>query len=646
MEANSPATGRLPGVLGRLRSRRVRLVLWAVLALVGTAFWLAKPWAPQPRQRLLDERPDLVHGLTLTDLQGQPASLAQFSDRPVLVLVAMGIDCPVGNLYVPRLKQIAEQYGRDGVQIVGLNPNAHETHEQVAAHSAEYGLTFPVLKDDQNKLADRLRMERTCEAVVLDADRRVRYHGAIDDQYERGKIKPEPGRAYLTEALDAVLGGRKVALRETSVIACPIDRIAPKRSAGPAGRVDPALTRIRREQAQPIEVGAVNYAEHVAPILRAKCQACHSPGEAAPFSLRSLEDAQRWGQSIAEVVDEGLMPPWHADPRYGHFANDRSLSDRDRATLIAWADQGMPPGDPSRAPAPREQAQGWTIGEPDLVFEMLEPFDIPAEGIIDIQKFRVPTHLTEDVWVQAAQAMPGDRAVVHHICVFIIDPAAQSARGLDREQRRELMPELVCYAPGDMPSVFPPGVAKRLPAGATLEIQVHYTPIGTPRFDRSLIGIKLARGPIERMAVTRGVSNRNLVLAPGARDVVLEAEYTLNDDVELLSLTPHMHYRGRSFEYTAVYPDGRSEILLSVPSYDFNWQSVYRLAQPKPLPKGTKLACVAKFDNSDQNPANPDPKATVRWGEQSTDEMMIGYFDYSVPVKGRSQLAGGKSSAR
>ncbi len=625
-----------------LRHRRVRLVLWAALALIGTAVAL-RPWAARPPHRLVGERLELA-GIALIDPDGQPASLSQFADTPVLVLVAMGVDCPVGNLYVPRLKQIAERYAGRGVAIVGLNPNAHEGPTEIAAHVREYAIPFPVLKDDQNRLADRLRMERTCEAVVLDADRRVRYHGAIDDQYERGRIKPEPGRAYLTEALDAVLAGRTVATRETSVIACPIDRAAPRNSSGPARRIDPALAEIRRSRAKPVNVGAVTYAEHVAPILQSRCQSCHSPGEAAPFALRSLEDAKRWGQSIAEVVDQGLMPPWHADPDYGHFANDRSLTDRERATLIAWVDQDMPPGDVTAAAAPRDPVQGWTIGDPDIVFEMLEPFDVPAEGIIDIQKFRVPTNLTEDVWVQAAQAMPGDRAVVHHICVFIIDPAAQSARGLSREQRRELMPELVCYAPGDMPSVFPPGVAKRLPAGATLEIQVHYTPIGTPRFDRSLVGIKLARGPIERMAVTRGVSNRDLVLPPGGV-VDLTAEYTMPDDGLLLSLTPHMHYRGRSFRYTANYPDGRNEILLSVPSYDFNWQSVYRLAEPKPLPKGTRLFCEARFDNSTANPANPDPKATVRWGEQSADEMMIGYFDYSVPIRGPAQMATGQKPA-
>ena len=347
-------------------------------------------------------------------------------------------------------------------------------------------------------------------------------------------------------------------------------------------------------------------------------------------------DARRHARSIREVIDQGLMPPWGADRHHGMFSNDRSLSDRERAVFLAWVDQGTPAGELSSVPTVREPRQGWTIGAPDLVFEMPEPFDVPTTGPVPIQKFLVPTNLSEDVWVQAAQAMPGDRAVVHHICVFIIDPATAGGSAKDRETRRRERPELVCYAPGDMTCVYPDGIAKKLPAGSILEIQVHYQPVGVPRFDRSCVGIRLASQPVRQMAVTRSASNRDFVLAAGAADVEVRAAYTLLEDGQLLSLTPHMHYRGRDFRFDAVFPDGRREILLFVPHYDFNWQDVYRLAAPLALPRGTRIECLAHFDNSAGNPVNPDPSREVRWGEQSTDEMMIGYFDYCLDLDSSS----------
>lgn len=614
----------------------------AGLALIA-ALLVLKPGWPRDASRVVGEQ---LADFTLRDLDGRALHLADFRDKKVLVLVYLGIDCPVGNLYVPRLLKLNARYRDRGVAFVGVNANAHESAKEIAAHVQEYGIDFPVLRDERNVLADRLRVERTCEAIVLDADRKIRYHGAIDDQYARGAIRDQPTRSFLAEAIDAVLAGRDVPLPETTVVACPIERVEPSRSDRELRRIAPSLARLRRERAKPVEVGEVTYARDVAPILRAKCEPCHRPGEVAPFALQTFDDANRWAQSIYEVVDEGLMPPWYADPRYGTFSNDRSLTDRERSVLMAWADQDAPPGDLTELPPPAEYAQGWTIGEPDLIFEMPDQFDVPAEGILEIQKFRVPTNLSEDVWVQAAQAMPGDRAVVHHICVFVIDPTRQAPKGASRELQRDMMPELVCYAPGDMPALFPNGVAKRIPAGAVLEIQVHYTPIGVPRFDRSSVGLVLARGVVQKLAVTRGVSNRSFVLQPGASDVEVRASYTILHAGHLLSMTPHMHYRGQDFLYTAVYPDGRREVLLSVPFYDFNWQNVYRLAEPKFLPRGTRIECVAHFDNSAKNPVNPDPSQTVTWGEQTTDEMMIGYFDYCVDLPRPVRVAGGREAPR
>jgi hypothetical protein len=403
---------------------------------------------------------------------------------------------------------------------------------------------------------------------------------------------------------------------------------------GPAKLLAPSdeVVRAIRATEAAVEVGPVTFAEHVAPILQAKCQVCHRPGQVAPFSLLTYDQATRWRAGIKEVMLDRRMPPWHADPRYGHFSNDRGLTPTQRATLVAWVDQGTPLGDVSSLPEPKTFADGWTIGTPDVVFTMLEPYTVPADGVLAYQRFRVPTNFDHDVWVQALEARPGDRRVVHHLCVFLDDK-------VPNEEGRVERPELVCYAPGDMPSVFPPGVAKKIPAGSTLVIEVHYTPIGVARRDQSSVGLIFARGPIHHQAVTKGISSKDLTIPPGAKGYEARSSFAFPFDARLLSLSPHMHLRGQDFRYTAVYPDGRREILLSVPAYDSAWQSVYRLVEPKRMPRGTRIECLAHFDNSADNPNNPDPAATVRWGDQTWDEMMIGYIDYDVAMEPQ-QVAG------
>jgi hypothetical protein len=342
--------------------------------------------------------------------------------------------------------------------------------------------------------------------------------------------------------------------------------------------------------------------------------------------LLTYRDTRRHAAMIREVVADRRMPPWHADPHIGRFENDRSLSARERATLLAWVDRGAPLGDPGDLPAPKTFPDGWSIGTPDTIIAMPESYTVPAEGVVAIQQFRVKTGLTEAKWVQAAEVQPGDRAVVHHIFVYVDKPDP------DPSNRKKDWTCLVGYAPGDMPEVFPPGVAKRIPAGSDLLFEVHYTPIGRLRFDRSRVGLIFAREPVRHEAITTGIPQRALRIPPGAPNYELRASHTFPRDVRLLSLMPHMHLRGKDFRYTAHYPDGRSEDLLSVPAFDFAWQSVYRLAEPKRLPRGTRIDCLAHYDNSSANPANPDPTRTVTWGDQVWDEMMIGFVDYDTEV--------------
>jgi peroxiredoxin/mono/diheme cytochrome c family protein len=566
-----------------------------------------------------------VDNFTLRDVaSGELVSLYSFRGKRAGVLVFTGTDCPVSNLYLPRLVELARAYEEKGVVVLAINANAHESEAEVAEHARANGLDFPVLKDPGNVVADQLKAERTCEALVLDGKARLRYRGAIDDQYGLGTRKDGPSQSYVAEALDAVLAGREVATTSTPVVGCPIDRVDVTVSKA-IPRVRPAspdIVAALEAIETPVKVGEVTYAADVAPILQAKCQSCHRPGQVGPFALLTYDQARRWAAAIYEVVDDRRMPPWHADPRYGKFENDRSLTPRERATLVAWVEQGTPLGDPRDLPPPRTFPEGWTIGTPDVIFQIPEPYTVAAQGVLPYQRFRVPTGFTEDKWVQAAEARPGDRSVVHHIIVYVAEPD----RNEDLHGSADA--HLCGYAPGDMPSIYPPGTAKRIPAGSDLIFEMHYTPIGRVRTDQSSVALIFARQPVTRQAFTKGIAQTRFVIPPGAENFPVESSFTFPDDAHLLSFMPHMHLRGKDFRYTAACPDGTSEVLLSVPAYDFGWQSTYRLAEPKAMPKGTRIDCLAHFDNSEGNPANPDPTKAVRWGQQTFDEMMIGYIDY------------------
>lgn len=603
-------------------ARRTSSRSWAVLALLMVVGGEAVG-ADLPDDRGVGQR---VANFTLNDVTGAPVTLYGFWGKRAVVLAFLGTDCPVGNLYAPRLAELNQAYKDKGVVFLGINANAHETVDQVAQHAKEHGIDFPVLKDPVNLVADLVLARRTCEVLVIDGRAILRYRGAIDDQYGQGTRKEAATKHYLRDALDAVLAGKPVAVSSSPVVGCLLDRMEPRsgvKATTPRVRAAaPEILRALEEQSgsQEVKVGRVTYAADVAKIVQDRCQSCHRPGQVGPFSLLGYDDARRHAAMIKEVVDERRMPPWHADSRYGHFQNDRHLTPVERATLLAWVDQGAPLGDPAKLPAARSFPEGWTIGTPDAVFELPEPYVVAAQGVLSYVNIRVPTHFAEDRWVQAAEARPGDGSVVHHIIVYVDDHKK------NRNWRGE--GHLCGYAPGDLPSVYPPGTAKKVPAGSDLVFQIHYTPSGKVCSDRSKVGLIFAKSPVEHRAYTRGIAQTRFVIPAGAENYPVRSAYTFSRDAHLLSFMPHMHLRGKSFQYEATFPDGRKEVLLSVPAYDFGWQSAYILDRPMALPKGTRIDCLAHFDNSAGNPANPDPKSPVTWGEQTFEEMMIGYIDY------------------
>lgn len=370
----------------------------------------------------------------------------------------------------------------------------------------------------------------------------------------------------------------------------------------------------------------LTFSKDVAPIFYQKCSFCHRPGEIAPMSLLSYKEARPWAKSIREKIANGTMPPWHADFRYGSFKNDRRLSKTEAETIIDWVDDGAKEGDPADLPAAPHYAEGWQIGQPDVVLTMPREFDVPAEGTVNYQYFVVPTNFKEDKWIQAAEIRPGNRSVVHHVIVYVIGSAFRDrvsflSAGLEG---------LVATAPGQDSMVLPDGVGRRLRSGTSLLLQVHYTTNGKPQKDRTSIGLIFSRKPVEKVARPATAVNVLFAIPPGESNYPVEGSYVFKEDSHIMNVMPHMHLRGKDVEYRLVYPDGTSRIILKVPKYDFRWQTRYEFTEPVAAPRGTRLECLAHFDNSAGNKWNPDPTKTVRWGLQTWDEMMIGFFTFTV----------------
>ena len=390
----------------------------------------------------------------------------------------------------------------------------------------------------------------------------------------------------------------------------------------------------------------VTFHKDVESILQNKCQECHRAGEIAPFTLMTYKDARPWAKAIRSDVLSKKMPPWFADASYGHFSNDRSLTRQEMDTIAAWVDSGAKEGDPKDAPKPREFNEGWNIPKPDLIVSMKEPFQIPAEGEVQYQYIVMPIGLSEDKWVQAVEARPSDRSVVHHIVVFVRDPNSKWLRaakpgipftppggGKDFTNTSGGGSDiLMIYTPGMVPEIWRPGLGKMIKAGADLVFQVHYTTNGKATSDLSKIGMVFAKEPPKERAFTFSAGNMTFKIPPQDSNFAVESRQVFPNGAEVLSFFPHMHLRGKAFEYRVVYPDGRTETVLKVPKYDFMWQLDYKLDKPLMLPAGSKIECTAWFDNSPNNPNNPDPTQEIKFGEQSREEMMFGFFDVVIPA--------------
>jgi peroxiredoxin/mono/diheme cytochrome c family protein len=568
-------------------------ILLAILAI------MAIEEAPAKRKALPDKP---VASFKLRDYRGVWRSLDDSKDKKLVVVAFLGTECPLSQRYAARLSELAQEFEPKSVAFFGVISNQQDSITKIAQLAKEQKVSFPLLKDVGNAVADQFAARRTPEVFVLDDKRMIRYHGRIDDQYGIGYMRPQPTRRDLVTALEELLAGKTVSQPITPTEGCQIGRV-------------------KRSSLQ----SSVTYTKHIAPLLQKHCVSCHHTGSLAPFALTSYGDASGWADMIQEVIDDQRMPPWHANPKYGRFANDSRLAEEEKLLIAKWVKNGAPQGDPKDLPAMPPFEEGWRI-KPDLVLTMPKPFTVPAEGMVQYQYFTLDPGFKEDKWVRASEARPGNRSVVHHLVVNVQPPGSKPIG-----PQNFPIDFLAGGAPGSPPLILRDGEAKLIPAGSKLVFQVHYTPNGTVQTDQSRVGLAFADPKTVRKEIrSHAAINYRFRIPPGAANYQVEANHRFAQDSLLYSLFPHMHLRGKSFRFEAIYPDKTHEILLDVPRYSFDWQNEYVLAEPKRMPEGTILHCTGTFDNSADNLSNPNPKAAVTFGEQTWEEMMVGYFDIAL----------------
>lgn len=539
---------------------------------------------------------------SVTDVTGKSRSLSEFRGKKGLVVAVVSPDCPVSKRYLPTLAQIAKEAAAQDIGLLLISPLADSSDSlKTAVHDA--GITAPAAIDPKGSASRALGVRVSTDVFLFDAANTLVYRGAIDDQYGIGYQLEAPRVRYLADAMAAMLSGGVPKTVGTEAPGCELDLADA-----------PALP------------SNVAYHNRISRILQANCQECHRAGGVAPFALETYEQVSAKAGMIRRMVSRNLMPPWFAAPvaNGGHspWANDRSLSERDKADLLGWIDAGKPEGSPNDAPLPRQWPQEWQMGTPDLVVQIPKPIDVKATGVMPYQYATIETTLTEDKWVRGLEIQPTAREVVHHVLVF-----AQE-KGKPLRQDGQLGGFFAAYVPGNSFVVYPEGFAKPLPAGSNLIFQIHYTPNGTATSDRVRLGLLFAKEPPQHIVRVTGIGNHRLNIPPGADNHAEYGSIPVPRPVGLLGFMPHMHVRGKAFRYEAALPDGSTKALLDVPRYDFNWQLAYRYTEPVSLPGGSKVKVTGWYDNSSNNPANPDPTKSVRWGEQTYDEMLLGYVEY------------------
>ena len=544
----------------------------------------------------------LVFRLPTTD--GGIVELSDKSEHKATVVYFLGAECPLARLYGPKLNAMQQEYQSRGVRFIGVNSNQQDSLEDVQKYVKRYEIQFPIAKDYGNAVADLFQAVRTPEVFLLDQSLKIRYRGRIDNQYLPGISRAETTSHDLKAALDQVLNGDLVKVASTKPNGCFIGRVN-------KSEVKTDLT----------------FCKEVAAVLNRHCVECHRKGEIAPFGLTDYDEVRGWADTMLETIDDGRMPPWHASPLYGKYANSRFMSDQDKKILRDWVAGEMPFGDVKNMPKLPTFRDGWHLPQiPETVYEMRKrPFVVPKEGVVEYQYFVVDPGFKEDKWITGAQVLPGNRSVVHHAIVFIRPPDGAKFQGIGW---------LTAYVPGQRIKMLPAGRGRRVPAGSKLVFQMHYTPTGSVEEDISKIGLLFGKEEeITHEVFTLVGIDQEFEIPPNTKDYPVTAKVRrIPPQAELLAIAPHMHLRGKSFRlFMKQKNKDDSQILLDVPHYDFNWQHIYELSQPMKLDSIESLEFTVKFDNSKENPFNPDPNEYVTWGDQTWEEMAIAFFEIAEP---------------
>jgi peroxiredoxin len=558
------------------------------------------PRPVDPRQYRIGQ---LIEDLTFTDVEGKTGKLSDYKGKTLVILVT-NKGCPICKKFAPVINEIVEDYAEKEVAFLLLNPMENESVEDCKEAVRRYGFKARYLSDPKAAIARALKVNSTGDAFVLDGARTLRYRGAVSDQFGFGYNLDAPRETYLRDAIDSVLAGEDVFEPATWAPGCLLEF----------------------EATEPR--GDITWHNRISRIIADNCQECHRAGENGPFELMTYADVKGNSSMVKRQVRQKLMPPWFANPEHGEFSNDRSLSDEDRNALISWIDNGCPEGDAGDAPLPKNFHEGWKIGKPETIYEIPQTERIPAKGTVKYQYQTVKVDFKEDRWVQAMEVRPTAPQVVHHVLIFLRYPRNHPRADEQPHDNGGLNGYFMGMVPGQGHIVLPEGMGKFIPGGSEMTFQIHYTPNGEEVEDKTRLGIIWCKERPETEVTTTGISNVFFRIPPGADNHKVEALHVLKQNMRLLSLMPHMHVRGKAYRYVAKLPDGEEITLLDIPRYDFNWQLLYILREPVDLPKGTKIYATGWFDNSDKNPANPDPKKAVTFGEQTWEEMQIGYVNW------------------
>ena len=549
----------------------------------------------------------LVQDIRFTDLQGQTHRLSEFADRPATVIAMTSTSCPMSRRYLPTLTALSHEFGERGVQFVLVNCIASDDPAAMREAAAKLHTTAIYVVDEDETFLHHPGAVSTTDVFLLDGSRTVLFHGAVDDQYGIGFAHEQPRRSYLHDALQELLNGKRISIAATSAPGCLL------------------------EPDEPVaEIVDVTWHNRISRIMRQNCEVCHREGAVGPFPLTSFAEVSAHAAMVREVVSTQQMPPWFAadvsEPHPG-WKNDRSLSEADRRDLLTWLNGGRPEGDVADAIGRAAWSSSWELGEPDEVISIPEPVSVKASGQMPYEYRQVTWTADADIWVQGYEVRPTAASVVHHVIVEVFEPGSKRRIGGEG-----IGGYWAAWVPGNHGVMYPEGFARRLPAGATIQFQLHYSPNGRATTDQTQLGLYLAKQPPVNEVRTVSVAQPRLNIPAGAAGHVERQQQQIPFDMPVLGLMPHMHVRGAAFRYELDLLDGsQPQILLDVPRYDFNWQLRYEPARPMVLPAGAQLTLTATYDNSSGNPANPDPTRNVRWGDQTTDEMMIGYIETWAP---------------